>query len=153
MAKNKDKKKVGHPRNFKTPEILMKAWEDYKAYVDANPYVEEVVTVKGDIVKKKIPNPYLKQGFEAFCFRQGYGSVRQYLDNQDGDYTEYLEVISCIRTEWQENQFSGALTGKYKAASLIGNLNNVAQNINQKTASAIEIKGISDKDLHDGLED
>ena len=62
--------KVGRPRNMKTPEELLKFWDEYKKYIDTHLDKEQIVTVKGDIVDKYVKKPYLKSGFESFVFRK-----------------------------------------------------------------------------------
>jgi hypothetical protein len=133
---------AGRPRNIETPDDLWKMWEEYKSYIDNNPDYEQVVSVKGDIVERKLKKPYLKQGFSAFCFRNYGISIQRYLN---GEYEEFVYVVTCIREEWQEDQLSGALTGRYKAPTLIGNLNNVVAK--KEVTGDVKIETIIPTDL------
>ena len=128
MAK---KKSVGHPKNFATPDLFQKVWNEYKDLVDADPHIEEVLTVKGDIVKVKKPRPYMRQGFEAYCYNNGYGHVCQYIKNQEGLYNEYIPIVTHARNEWEDNQISGTLTGRFKAPNLVARISNLKENIEQ----------------------
>ena len=108
---------------IKTPEELLALWDEYKASVDKDLDLIDKATSKGDVVQEKVRKPYLKQGFEAFAFRKlGFG-IGQYLDNQDGAYQDYLDVITCIRREWENDQISGTMSGRYKAPNLTARLN------------------------------
>jgi len=93
---------VGRPRNIESPELMLELWEQYKAHVDANPDVIQEVTVKG-VMEREVRRPYLRQGFEAFCFRNGYGNIYQYFDNVGDRYKEYLGVAASY-VHWLERQ-------------------------------------------------
>lgn len=125
--------KVGRPRNMKKPEELLKIWDEYKSFIDANNDIEQVVTPKGDIVNREIKKPYLKVGFEAYVFRKYKFSIKDYLSNK---YEEFSDVVTCIRNEWEEDQISGTITGKYKAPNLVARLNGLTEkqeiNLNAK---------------------
>jgi hypothetical protein len=110
---------------IETPEELLSLWDQYKEQVGVETI--EQATPKGDIVTLSIRKPLLRSGFEAFVFRLKGFNVCQYLDNQDKAYTEYLGVITCIRKEWETDQVSGTLTGKYKAPNLTARLNGIKE--------------------------
>lgn len=110
---------------IETPEELLSLWDKYKEQVGVETI--EQATPKGDIVSLSIRKPLLRSGFEAFVFRLKGFNVCQYLDNQDKAYDEYLGVITCIRKEWETDQVSGTLTGKYKAPNLTARLNNLTE--------------------------
>jgi len=155
MAKRKtkpeDKKPPGHPKNFPTPNGLQKVWNDYKAVVDSDPHLEEVLTVKGDIVTIKKHRPYTRQGFEAYCFNNKYGHVCQYLKNQDGLYDKYIPVVTHIKNEREDNQISGTLSGRFKAPNLVARINEIGDL--QSTTTKVQIEGISTEELEKGLQD
>jgi hypothetical protein len=105
-----------------TPEDLLQLWDEYKAEVDANPDVIDKATPKG-VMQELVKKPYTRQGFEAYVYRKRGHHVSQYLDNNDKAYNEYLGVVTCIRREWEADQISGTMTGKYKAPNLTARLN------------------------------
>jgi hypothetical protein len=108
------------------PKELMDLWEQYKAKIDSNPDTIEQATAKGDIVELRVRKPYLKQGFKSFAYKlKGY-SIKDYLDNK---YDEYSDVVTCIRDEWEDDQISGTLTGRYKAPNLVARLNGINENV------------------------
>jgi len=119
------KRTMGKNKYIETPEELLKLWDDYKEQVGCD--IIEQATPKGDIVKLSIRKPLLRSGFEAYVYRVKGFNVCQYLDNQEKAYNDYLGVITCIRKEWETDQVSGTLTGKYKAPNLTARLNGIKE--------------------------
>lgn len=120
------------------PKELLELWNEYKAYIDTHPDKEEVVTVKGDVVEKRTKKPYLKQGFISFVFRKLGKNIKDYVDNK---YPEFSDVVTHIRSEWEEDQISGTITGKYKAPNLVARLNGLTEKTENKNENTnIEIK-------------
>jgi hypothetical protein len=125
---------------LESPEKLLELWEEYKDSVGYDQI--EQSTPKGEIVTLNIKRPFLKSGFEVFCFyKLGFG-IGQYLDNQDKAYEEYLDVITCIRREWETDQVSGTLTGRFKAPNLTARLNNLKEQTDV-TSNSEKIESIS----------
>lgn len=120
----------GRPRNLQSPEQLMDLWNEYKAHVHSTPDSEEVITVKGDVVTRTMQRPLTRQGFIAFVFRNHGISIKDYVDNK---YDNYSEVVTCIRHEWEEDQYSGTITGKYKAQTLVARMNGLSDKQEVKT--------------------
>lgn len=118
----------GRPMNLNKPEDLLELWDAYKKHIDEHPDSENVVTVKGAVVKKEMKKPYLKHGFEAYVFRKKGFTIKDYLSNK---YPEFSDVVTCIRSEWEEDQISGSITGKYKSPNLVARLNGLTEKIEQ----------------------
>lgn len=138
--------KVGRPRNMNNPKELMDLWQEYKSLIDSNPDRIEQATPKGEIVELKVKKPYLKQGFYAFVFKlKGY-SIKDYLDNK---YEEFSDVVMCIRNEWEDDQISGTLTGRYKAPNLVARMNGLKEQT--ETEQNVNINKLPDW-LKDNLE-
>jgi hypothetical protein len=131
-AKAKVKSKPPIKQKYFTPEQVQKMWEEYKLSVDNDPDVIEEVTAKG-VVIRRVKKPYLRQGFEAFVIKKTGSMIGQYLDNQDGAYGSYLEVVTHIRREWESDQIAGTMTGRYKAPNLTARLCNLAEKQETKT--------------------
>lgn len=114
-----------------SPEILLQWWDEYKAHVDANPdYIQEA-TGKG-IMTREVKKPYLRQGFEAWCFRNKALDVHHYLDQSDESYDSFRGVVSCMRKEWEDDQIGGTMTGRYKAPNLTARLNGLVEKTDSK---------------------
>jgi hypothetical protein len=132
----------GRPPVFKEPEEMLEMWEAYKAKIDSNPDRIEQATPKGEVVVLSVRKPYLRVGFEAFVFRQKGHGIRQYIDNNNKLYDKFIGVVSHIRSEWEEDQISGTLTGRYKAPNLVARLNGLVDktDITSKDAPINELK-------------
>jgi hypothetical protein len=132
---------MGKHKYLESPKRLLELWQEYKNSVGYDQI--EQSTPKGEIVTLNVRKPFLKSGFEVFCFyKLGFG-IGQYLDNQDKAYGEYLDVVTCIRKEWETDQVTGTMTGKYKAPNLTARLNGIADKQEQKqevTITGIDVK-------------
>lgn len=105
------KRKRGRPPKFATAADLAQAFEDYKAFVDANPY--EIVTfVKGEEITKIVPHPYTLCGFMVFCDLADWKDFARYTKERGEDFST---LISRIETEVREHQVGGGMTGQYNA--------------------------------------
>ena len=116
-------------KNLKGEKEFLQLWDDYKKEVDEDPHVEEVSNNKGGITKLKRPRPYTRQGFQSYVYRVRGFHIHQYIDNYENRYDEYLGVVTCVRAEWENDQISGALTGRYKSPNLVARLNNIKEQI------------------------
>lgn len=115
---------AGQPKTFKTPDQLLALWDAYKASIDSKKEKQEIATAKGPVTIT-VDKPYTRQGFEAFVYRKEKKHIHQYLDNDGNNYDEFLGIVTHIRNEWQDNQISGTLTGKYKSPNLVARLNGI----------------------------
>lgn len=119
MAKNGN---IHPTRIFKTPEEFLDLWDEYKAHIDLYPDKEQVVSA-GEIIIVQRQKPYTKQGFESFVYNKLGSHIKQYIENKDNLYNDFVGVVTHIRNEWEDNQISGTLTGKFKAPNLVARLN------------------------------
>lgn len=119
---------AGQPRSFETEKEILDLWVAYKAKVDSEPFTQEVATNKG-IQVISCRKPYTKQGFEVYVYNVTGKHIHQYLDNDGGNYSEYLGVVTHIRKEWENDQISGTLAGVYKAPNLVARLNGLTEKV------------------------
>lgn len=103
-----------------TPEELLNEWDMFKEQLGTDTI--PVATNKG-VVDLDVKKPYTKQGFLSYIYRKFGFHVHQYFDNYQNAYESYLGVVMCIRGEWEDDQITGTLTGKYKAPNLVARLN------------------------------
>ena len=112
QALNEYKKKRGRPPKFKTAKELAQAFEDYKAFVDANPF-EIVTEFKGKRSVRHVPHPYTLCGFMVFV-----DSMKEWCDwakYTKGRGEDFCGVITRIETEVREQQVCGGMAGQYNA--------------------------------------
>ena len=120
---------------IKNPEDMLSMWEAYRQEVDSNPDEQEVATGKG-VMTIKVKRPYLRQGFEAFVYRNYGHHIGHYFDELEG-YEAYFAFASHIRAEITANQLDGGLTGRLKAPNLIARLNGLADLSNSKVDTTV----------------
>ena len=106
------KRKRGRPPTFETAEQLAQAFEDYKAFVDANPF--EIVTIfKGEESVRHIPHPYTLCGFMVFIDSMSeWCDWKRYTKERGADF---LGVLTRIETEVRDQQVNGGMAGMYNA--------------------------------------
>lgn len=125
---------MAHPtRIFKTPEELETAWEDYKENLEneALKWVKiQYVGKEGQRMEDAYKLPYTMEGFSVFCHKK-YGNVKQYFNNQDGFYDEFIAICSHIREEIRSNQITGGLLGIYNP-SITQRLNSLVERTENK---------------------
>lgn len=112
QALNEYKKKRGRPPKFKTAKELAQAFEDYKAFVDANPF-EIVTEFKGERSVRHVPHPYTLCGFMVFI-----DSMSEWCDwkrrvKERGE--DFVGVLTRIETEVRDQQVNGGMAGVYNA--------------------------------------
>lgn len=112
--------KMGKNKYIETPDRLLELWNEYKAQVGYD--IIQVATGKG-VHDTRVKKPILRQGFEAYCYNKLGHHVYQYIDNVDNRYEDYLGVVTHMRKEWEQDQISGSLTGRYKSPNLVARLN------------------------------
>lgn len=139
MAKNGN---IHPTRIFKTPDELLKAWEDYKQYRKDDAVNWPKVQYVGKDGERKEDYPILpltQQGFEVFCYSR-YGNVGQYFDNKNELYNDFVAICSHITKERQDNQITGGMLNIFNS-SITQRLNNLAETTNVKTEVKLPIFG------------
>ena len=126
-----------HPtRIFETPEQLLTAFNLYKEDLakQSNEWLKvQYVGKDGERVTdpQKVPMTY--EGFKRFC-RVNYGEVKQYFEDKDGYYKEFVDICSHIKDEIRENQIIGGLLGFYNP-SITQRLNGLTDKSESKVDS------------------
>jgi hypothetical protein len=131
-----------HPeRIFKTESDLLQAWNNYKQELEvkANEWLKiQYVGKDGERVSDPYKLPLTYEGFLRYCY-DNHGVVKQYFENKDGYYTEFVSICSRIKNEIKENQITGGLLGVYNP-SITQRLNGLTE----KTESKVEITDAPD---------
>lgn len=126
-----------------TPDELMDEWDLYKMQIDNDPDIIQVATPKG-VIETEVKKPYIKQGFFSFVYRKYKFHIHQYFDNYKNAYDSYLGVVTCIRSEWEQDQISGTITGKYKAPNLVARLNGISDKKELDVKGSLNIPPVPD---------
>lgn len=142
MAKNGN---VHPTRIFKTPEELKIVWEEYKESLkkEALEWVKiQYVGKEGQRVEDPFKLPYTLEGFNVYCYKN-YGLVKQYFNNQDGLYDDFITICSHIREEIRANQITGGLLGMYNP-SITQRLNGLVDKKENNIKGSLNIPNIPD---------
>lgn len=109
-----------HPtRIFKTPEELLKAWEDYKVYKDSQASKWENVQYvgkDGNRVTDKPPMPYDLDGFVSWYYRTYKHFIHQYFEDTESYGDGFLGIVTHIKSERNDNIKTGTLLGHFNSA-------------------------------------
>ena len=103
-----------HPtRIFKEPNELLTAFNEYKQHVQeqSKEWLKvQYVGKEGQRMEDAMKIPLTIEGFKVFCYKR-YGTIDQYLKNQDGIYSNFIPICSHIKEEIRENQIIGGMLG------------------------------------------
>ena len=109
-----------HPtRIFKTADELLQAWEDYKAFRDAQASKwakVQYVGRDGERVTDNPPMPYDLDGFIAW-YKNTYGHfIHQYFKQTEEYGDDFLTIVTHITAERNDNVKTGTLLGFFNAS-------------------------------------
>lgn len=109
---------------IETPEKMWELFEAYRTITKSNPRKKHVFVGKdGNSENELLERPLTYEGFKNYCY-EVVGVVRQYFENQDGLYTDYIDVCMRIKDCIREDQIEGGMVGQYNA-SITQRLNNL----------------------------
>lgn len=127
-----------HPtRIFKTPDELLKAWEDYKKHreKEASKWPKiQYVGKDGNRVEDYPVLPLTMDGFEVYCY-DNHGVVKPYFLNIDNYYTDFITICSHIKSQIRDNQITGGMLGQFNP-SITQRLNGLVE----KTQTDIKVE-------------
>ena len=116
------------PKNkyIETPERLWDIFKEYRDYVKSRPRTNHVFVGKdGNDARQELERPLTMEGFRVYCF-ENHSCVKQYFDNPDKRYDEYITICSYIRDIIRQDQIEGGMVGQYNA-SITQRLNGLAE--------------------------
>ena len=115
-----EKQKKPHPtRIFKTPEELLKVWNEYKEDVEEQEckwQKVQYVGKDGERVSDPVKIPYTLEGLKRYCWDKEIGCIEQYFTNQDDCYHDFIGICSRIKNEIREHQIVGGMNGFFNAS-------------------------------------
>lgn len=115
---------------IETPEVMAQLFEDYKNECKTNPRKKHVFVGKdGTSDYELLERPLTIEGFRVYCYDK-IGCVKQYFDNPDKRYNEYITICSHIREVIRRDQIEGGMVGQYNP-SITQRLNGLKENIEQ----------------------
>ena len=115
---------------IETPEVMAQLFEDYKNECKTNPRKKHVFVGKdGTSDYELLERPLTIEGFRVYCYDK-VGCVKQYFDNPDKRYNEYITICSHIREVIRRDQIEGGMVGQYNP-SITQRLNGLKESIEQ----------------------
>lgn len=111
---------------IETPEKLWEIFKEYRDYVKSRPRTNHVFVGKdGNDARQELERPLTMEGFRVYCFEK-HSCVKQYFDNPDKRYNDYITICSYIKDIIRQDQIEGGMVGQYNA-SITQRLNGLAE--------------------------
>jgi hypothetical protein len=125
---------------IETPEKMWDLFAEYKTLTKQSPrYRTQFVGRDGVMVKEPLERPLTMEGFRVFAFNL-VGCIKQYFDNPDNRYDEYITICHAIKDEIRKDQIEGGMVGQYNP-SITQRLNGLVEKTDNKNENKnIEIK-------------
>lgn len=133
------RKKIGRPKDLKSPEQLWELACEYFQRCDNTPWLRTDFKGK-DAIEVHIPTsrPYTWSGFDDFLFEKiGLSRLQDYKDNKDGRYSEFAYIITRIGQIMRTQKFEGAAVGAF-------NPNIIAREIGLSEKTELELSSKKD---------
>lgn len=125
---------MGRFKLIETPEKLLDIFIEYRDSVKSKPRTNHVFVGKdGMDARQELERPLTMEGFRVFCF-ENYSCVKQYFDNADNRYNDYITICSHIKDVIRQDQVEGGMVGQYNA-SITQRLNNLKEQIEQENVN------------------
>ena len=127
------------PKNkyIETPERLWEIFKEYRDYVKSRPRTNHVFVGKdGNDARQELERPLTMEGFRVYCF-ENHSCVKQYFDNPDKRYDEYITICSYIRDIIRQDQIEGGMVGQYNA-SITQRLNGLTEKVQQEQTNIVK---------------
>jgi hypothetical protein len=104
---------MGKHKYIESPKKMWELFLEYKDEIKSKPInVQDYVGKDGVMVYRQKERPLSDKGFYNYC-RKKIGCVKQYFDNQDKLYDEYITICSHIKDEIDQDQIEGGMVGIY----------------------------------------
>ena len=98
---------------IETPEVMAQLFEDYKNECKTNTRKKHVFVGKdGTSDYELLERPLTIEGFRVYCYDK-IGCVKQYFDNPDNRYAEYITICTHVRDLIRADQIEGGMVGQY----------------------------------------
>jgi hypothetical protein len=134
---------MGRHKAVKDPNTLWEWFVEYRKWCEDNPrIVTEFHGKDGEERIKPLKRPLTHEGFLCFCWEEKGHDVNHYYYNVDGNYTDYLSIVTRIKETIRRDQIEGGMVGQFNS-NLTARLNGLVDKQEQKqdlTVKSIEVK-------------
>lgn len=136
---------MAHPtRIFKTPDDLLKVWNDYKDDLKDRAREWPKVQYVGKDGERVVDYPVLPltlEGLKRYCWENKIGDINEYFLNREGYYNDFTTICRAIKDEIREHQITGGMNGFFNP-SITQRLNNLKEQTDV-TSNSEKIDSIS----------
>jgi len=136
---------MAHPtRIFKTPEELLKVWNDYKEDLKDRAREWPKIQYVGKDGERMVDYPVLPltlEGLKRYCWENKIGDINEYFLNRQGYYNDFTTICRAIKDEIREHQITGGMNGFFNP-SITQRLNNLKEQTDV-TSNSEKIESIS----------
>ncbi len=120
--------KKGRGKYIETPEVLWELFQEYCKDAKSRPFiVTDWVGGQGMKVDRKKERPLTMEGFSIFCYDK-MSKVKDYIQNKEGRYNEYIPISTRIKECIREDQIGGGMAGIYNP-SITQRLNGLVEKV------------------------
>jgi len=121
---------IGRPRNLNSPDELYELFKKYREDVKSNPRIKSVFGGKEfEERAEPLERPLTMEGFRVYCFDK-VGCVKQYFDNPDKRFNEFVTICTHIKEIVRQDQIEGGMVGQYNP-SITQRLNGLKEQVEQ----------------------
>jgi hypothetical protein len=136
---------MAHPtRIFKTPEELLKVWNEYKEDLKDRAREWPKIQYVGKDGERMVDYPVLPltlEGLKRYCWENKIGDINEYFLNRHGYYNDFTIICRAIKDEIREHQITGGMNGFFNP-SITQRLNNLKEQTDV-TSNSEKIESIS----------
>jgi hypothetical protein len=115
---------MGKPRNIDSPQKLWELFEQYTEHTKSRVRAVPKATNKGVLYEEHTP-PLTIDGFKSYCNKNGC-DINRYFYNVDGQYNEFVSIVTRVKEEIRQDQIEGALVGQYQQ-NIVARLNGLTE--------------------------
>lgn len=128
---------MGMHKFIETPEKLWDIFKEYRDYVKSRPRTNHVFVGKdGNDARQELERPLTMEGFRVYCF-ENHSCVKQYFDNREGRYSDFVTICSYIKDIIRQDQIEGGMVGQYNA-SITQRLNGLTEKVQQEQTNIVK---------------
>lgn len=111
---------------IETPILLLELFNKYVEETKSKPFIiKDWVGGIGKEVLREKEKPLTIEGFSVYCYNT-IGCVKQYFNNTDDRYNDYIAICSHIKELIRLDQISGGMAGIYNP-SITQRLNSLVE--------------------------
>ena len=138
---------MGKNKYIESPERFWELFEGYKKETKSNPILKHVFVGKdGQSTYEQREKPLTMVGFECYVMdntKVTYPNLKQYFENKEDAYKDYLPISSRIKREIKADQITGGMAMVY-SQSITARLNGLTERISNEISGGLNMPKVDD---------